>query len=121
MTQTLVVLIDHTARLGWAAGMQFALFGTGLLVPLWLMCRRPASRHFLALVVPCAALTSPLTAACPHWFGWVWLPVPPWLLLVEWPVDVPAVNARSQPRPHEVESPPLTRWEALNYQSTPAV
>ena len=113
MTHTLVLLIDHAARLLWTAGMQFTFFGIALLVPMSMMRRRPAGRHFLASVALVAALMSLLTAVCSNRLGWGCVPVPAWLFLVDGPTDPGAVNPRSEPvaqlvaPPREVLSPPL--------------
>jgi hypothetical protein len=97
VTHTLVLLIDHAARLLWIAGLQFTIFGTALLVALWLTRRRPAGRQFLASVALIAASMSPLTAAFSNRSGWNCMPAPAWLLLVDGPADPGAVSTRSEP------------------------
>jgi beta-lactamase regulating signal transducer with metallopeptidase domain len=97
MTQPPVFLFDHAARLVWTAGVQFTLFGTALLVPMRMLRRRPAGRHFLASAALVTALMSPLAAVCSYRLNWAWVPVPPWLFLVERQGDTATVNDRSQP------------------------
>jgi beta-lactamase regulating signal transducer with metallopeptidase domain len=97
MTQTLVLIFDQAALLVWTACVQFTLFGTALLIPMGIMRRRPASRHFLALGALVAALVSPLTSFCSYRLGWDWMPLSTWLFLVEEPREPGFVNDQSQP------------------------
>ena len=118
MTQSVVLLIDDVARLVWIAGMQIALFGTALLVPMWMVRRRPASRHFLASTVLIAALASPLTAACSYWLGTGWVPVPAWLFLVERRTVPAAENSRS-PTVTRIVAPPSELASSPLLEETP--
>jgi hypothetical protein len=70
-----VSLLDRAALLIWAGGLQFAFFGTGLLILMVMWRRRPAARHLLAVIALVAALASPLTAACALRWGPDWTPI----------------------------------------------
>ncbi len=102
MMPVLVALFDRAALLAWIAAMQFAIFGTALLVPMVIMRRRPAARHFCALTALVGVLLSPIAATCSYRLAWNWTPVPTWLFLVEQSTEPVLANDRSWP----VETPP---------------
>ncbi|MGC1276274.1 MAG: M56 family metallopeptidase [Planctomycetaceae bacterium] len=114
MTPTLLTVVDQAATVLWVAGVQFALFGTALAVPLWLWRRRAVVRHQLAVAAIVGSLLSPLTAVVSLQWGFDWIPVPAWAL----PKANPTAAVVEPPRPPIDQSAPLTDAAASTAPAT---
>lgn len=76
MARALIQFGDQASLLLWTAFLQFSLVGLVLLMPVVIMGRRPAARHFLALAALGFALVSPITAGLSRGLHLAWTPVP---------------------------------------------